>query len=585
MTRTTGASTMAKVMHGWSDAARLIADDTTLNLPLSTLEHNRDAVVLMAPVTGHADPSIVYVNGAFENLTGYSRTRALGASPRILIGDRGQFGWVGRLRRKMQSQQAFRERCMLRCANEDALAVLIEAHPIADTAGDIAYWLVKMHDLASVAAQHATHHLSQAMYRTTHDELTGLINRPEFEHRLETALQRIAIDSREHVLCYLDLDQFKVINDTCGHAAGDELLRQLGQILPDCVRECDTIARLSGDEFGVLFDGATMPQARLLANRLRDSIEKFRFPWLNKVFSIGVSIGLVSVTDASESVAQLLSAADTACFAAKDLGRNRIYVHHHEDGEIARRHGEMEWVTQIQAALDQQRLRLHLQSIKALSSAATGNHYEVLLRMQAEDGSLIPPESFLPAAESYHLSTRLDTWVVGSVFDYLAENEIHGDDGNLCCVNLSGHSITDAGFLQNVVEKLRRAPAASGAICFEITETAVIANLGLATHFIRSLKEMGCRFALDDFGSGLSSFAYLKNLPVDFLKIDGMFVRNMTRDPIDLAFVRSINEIGHVMGKMTVAEFVEDEATLDALRDLGVDYAQGFHISRPAPLV
>lgn len=583
MTHQTGVGVITKATYGKKTVTGNFTSNTKLNLPLSTLEHNHDGAILMAPVSGNADPLIIYVNEAFEQLTGYKRADAIGASPRILIGERGQFGWVDRMRRRMQSQLVFHERCMLRCANEEALAVSVEAHPIAGDNGQIVYWLVKMHDLASIAGEQAS--ISQTLYQATHDELTGLINRAEFERRMETALKHLAEDGGEHVLCYLDLDQFKVINDTCGHAAGDELLRQLGELMPGCVRDCDTIARLSGDEFAVLLDCASIPQARLLANRLRDSIEKFRFPWLNKIFSIGVSIGLVSVTDASESVSRLLSAADTACFAAKDLGRNRIYVHHHEDGEIARRHGEMAWVSQIQAALDQERLRLHLQTIKGLSASAEGNHYEVLLRMEAEDGTLISPELFLPAAESYHLSTRLDTWVVGKVFDHLAMKEIHRDDGHLCCINLSGHSITDAGFLQNVVTQLERSPTTAGSICFEITETAVIANLGLATHFIRSLKKLGCRFALDDFGSGLSSFAYLKNLPVDFLKIDGMFVKNMTRDPIDLAFVRSINEIGHVMGKKTVAEFVEDEDTLIALRGLGVDYAQGFHISRPAPLI
>lgn len=583
MTHQTGVGVITKAAYGWPTGTDRITSSTTLSLPLSTLENSRDAAMLLAPVSGTADPSIVFVNEAFEHLTGYKRADAVGSTPRLLIGEHGQFGWVDRMRRRMQGQHVFRERCKLRCASEEALAVSVEAHPITGANNNTVYWLVKMHDLTSISGEQTS--MSQALYRSTHDELTGLINRAEFERRLETALKHLAEDGGEHTLCYLDLDQFKVINDTCGHAAGDELLRQLGELMPACVRDCDTIARLSGDEFAVLLDCASISQARLLANRLRDSIEKFRFPWLNKIFSIGVSIGLVSVTDASESVSRLLSAADTACFAAKDLGRNRIYVHHHEDGEIARRHGEMEWVSQIQAALDQQRLRLHLQSIKGLSATSEGNHYELLLRMEAEDGSLISPESFLPAAENYHLSTRLDTWVVGKVFDYLAMNDVHQDDGNLCCINLSGHSITDAGFLQNVETQLARSPRTAGSICFEITETAVIANLGLATHFIRSLKKLGCRFALDDFGSGLSSFAYLKNLPVDFLKIDGMFVRNMTRDPIDLAFVRSINEIGHVMGKKTVAEFVEDENTLVALRELGVDYAQGFHISRPAPLI
>lgn len=567
-----------------ADANSLISHDTTLNLPFTTLEHNRDPVMLLAPVSGNADPTIVYVNDAFEKLTGYPRTRALGASPRLLIGSRGQFGWLGRLRRRMQSYLTFSERCRLCCASQEALAVLLEAHPVTAADGRLVYWLVKMHDLARMSANYQ---LPDALaLSAAQDELTGLLNRPAFERRIATAVAS-AGEGRKHVLCYLDLDQFKVINDTCGHEAGDELLRRLGEVLPGCLRPKDSLARLSGDEFGVLLEGTSMMQARLLANRLRNTIEKFRFPWANKIFSIGVSIGMVAIDDASESVSQVLSAADTACFAAKDLGRNRIHVHHHEDGEIARRNGEMQWVTHIQAALDQQRLRLHLQDIRGLSEAAgnTGKHYELLLRMEAEDGTLISPESFLPAAENYHLSTRLDNWVVGKVFEYLAMTEVHRDDGHLCCVNLSGHSMTDAGFQRNIVARLRRAPHAASSICFEITETAVITNLGMATHFIRSLKELGCRFALDDFGSGLSSFAYLKNLPVDMLKIDGTFVRNINTDPIDLTFVRSINEIGHTMGKLTVAEFVEDGETLETLRELGVDYAQGYHIGRPTPLI
>ncbi len=563
----------------------LIASDMTLNLPFSTLEHNRDPVLLLAPVAGTADPTIVYVNEAFETMTGYPRARALGASPRLLIGSRGQFGWLGRLRRRMQSHMTFSERCRLRCANEAALAVLVDAHPVTASDGRVVYWLAKLHNLTAVVD--SDHRAQTLSLPAQCDELTGLLNRAGFEQRVATALASAAQHGRHHVLCYLDLDQFKVINDTCGHEAGDELLRRLGEVLPGCLRDCDTLARLGGDEFGVLLDGASLAQAQLLADRLRDTIEKFRFPWLNKVFSIGVSIGLAGIDADSDSVSQVLSAADTACFAAKDLGRNRIHVHHHEDGEIVRRHGEMEWVTQIQAALDNERLRLHLQHIQGLSPAADGDgrHYEVLLRMEAEDGSLISPERFLPAAENYHLSTRIDTWVFSKAFEYLSDIEVHRDDRHLCCINLSGHTMTDAGFLHNVVTRLREAPHAANSVCFEITETAVIANLGLASHFIRSLKKLGCRFALDDFGSGLSSFAYLKNLPVDMLKIDGMFVRNITRDPIDLAFVRSINEIGHVMGKLTVAEFVEDADTLEALRGLGVDYAQGFHISRPAPLV
>jgi diguanylate cyclase (GGDEF)-like protein/PAS domain S-box-containing protein len=428
------------------------------------------------------------------------------------------------------------------------------------------------------------HHLSEELsYQASHDTLTGLINRREFEQRLQRALQIARVEKTEHALCYLDLDELKIINDTCGHVAGDALLRQLGGLLQEHVRKRDTLARLGGDEFGVLLEHCSVEQAMRVVNALHKAVGDFRFLWGDKSFNIGVSIGLVPVTEASESITAVLSAADTACYAAKDAGRNRIHVYREGDAELARRHGEMQWVPRIDQALEQDRFHLAFQPIAALKGSE-GEHYELLIRLEDEEGHIVAPGAFLPAAERYNLSTKIDRWVIGTAFEWLSTRPEHVARLFLCAINLSGSSLGDEEFLQFVIRRFDQAKIPPHRICFEITETAAITNLTTATRFIKALKALGCRFALDDFGSGLSSFAYLKNLPVDFLKIDGMFVKEIADDPIALAMVSCINQIGHVMGKQTIAEFVENEAILEKLREIGVDYAQGYGISRPQPL-
>ncbi len=430
----------------------------------------------------------------------------------------------------------------------------------------------------------------QLSYQASHDALTGLVNRREFERRLQRVLDIARNDHTEHALCYLDLDQFKIVNDTCGHIAGDELLRKLGSLLQGVVRKRDTLARLGGDEFGVLMEYCTLQQAQRVAEALHRAIENFRFNWEDKTLRVSASIGMVPINDASENISSILSAADAACYAAKEHGRNRIHVYHEGDSELARRYGEMQWVTRIERALEEDRFELEIQPIAPVDALdepqAHMLHYEVLLRMRDEHGRVVLPGAFLPAAERYDLARHVDRWVINTAFSWLGANPKHVEQLYLCCINLSARSVGNEDFLSYVIGCFDKTGVPPEKVCFEITETAAIANLASAARFIRALKEWGCCFALDDFGSGLSSFAYLKNLPVDFLKIDGVFVRGVLEDPVDLAMVKSINEIGQAFGKKTIAEFVESNAILEKLRlrYIGVDYAQGYGVGRPQPL-
>ena len=426
--------------------------------------------------------------------------------------------------------------------------------------------------------------LSQQLeFQASHDGLTGLVNRRAFELRLEHAIASAREQGFEHALCYLDLDQFKVVNDTCGHMAGDELLRQIGSVLQRCTRGRDTLARLGGDEFAVLMERCPLEQARLIAERIKTELHEYRFVWGEYSFRVGASIGVVPIRPDSPGIAHLLGRADNACYIAKEQGRNRVHVYHDDDVEVARRSGEMQWVARLDAALDAGRFRLARQPIMAIGGEQTGEHYEVLLRMVDENGALISPGAFLPAAERYGVAPRLDRWVVEQTLERLAGAPDAFASLYLCSINLSGQSLSDAPFLEHVRTLIGRSGVPPDKLCFEITETAAIANMAAAHRFIASLRELGCHFALDDFGSGLSSFAYLKSLPVDFIKIDGMFVKDIVEDPIDLAMVTAINRIGQVMGKRTIAEFVESEAVVGLLREIGVDFAQGYHIGVPQP--
>ncbi len=382
------------------------------------------------------------------------------------------------------------------------------------------------------------------------------------------------------------LDQFKVINDTCGHIAGDELLRQVARIVSANVRSTDTVARLGGDEFALLMERCDVRQASRVADAVREEVAAHRFQWEGKCFGVGTSIGVVPIDAGSASVTEVLRAADAACYTAKDHGRNRVQLYHVDDAALARRRGEMQWVERLGRAIDEDRLRLMAQPIAPLGREAGPRveHVEVLLRLAAEDGALVPPGAFLPAAERYNMAERIDRWVVEAVLRVVADAAACGQAPKLVAINLSGQSVGSEEFRDFLGERLGAHGALARRICFEITETAAITNLASAASFMEDLKSIGCSFALDDFGSGLSSFGYLKNLPIDYLKIDGAFVKDVLDDPMSLAIVRSINEIGHVLGKRTIAEFVESDAIRHRLAELGVDYAQGYGVGRPVPI-
>ena len=424
----------------------------------------------------------------------------------------------------------------------------------------------------------------QIAYQASHDALTGLANRSEFDKTITQAIAMAHQDNSEHTLCYLDLDQFKVVNDTCGHLAGDELLRQLGDLLKKQVRRHDLVARLGGDEFGLLMYNCNLNEAFLACEKIRDVIRDFHFAWEDRRFAIGVSIGVTSINDASGNAVNLLKEADAACYAAKDKGRNRVHVFRPDDEELALRHGEMQWVARIHHGLEKNLFCLYGQPIISLTDHEESLHFEALVRYQDDKGHIIPPGAFLPAAERYNLAQAMDRWVISHLFENIATQPGFLNRLALCSINLSGLTLSDENMLGFISEQFRKWEIPTQKICFEITETAAIANLSNATRFINQLREQGCLFSLDDFGSGLSSFAYLKNLPVDFLKIDGLFVKDILDDKVDLAMVRSINEVGHIMGKKTIAEFVENRQILTLLSELGVDYAQGYCIGKPVPL-
>ena len=425
----------------------------------------------------------------------------------------------------------------------------------------------------------------QLSYQASHDALTGLINRREFELRLERVLHTAGAESSEHALCYVDLDEFKVINDTCGHVAGDQLLRELGQLLRRKVRKRDSLARLGGDEFGLLMEHCDIEQAHRVAGVLRETIEQFRFKWDGKLFQIGASFGLVPITQEIRSVTDVLSAADAACYAAKERGTNRIQVYDRGDVAMARRHGEMQWVSRIGDALENDRFRLYFQPIESLAPGRRGGRrIELLLRLAEVGEPDIRPGIFLPAAERYGMKGKVDRWVIDHSIDWLRTHPGIVDSLELCCINISPQSLADDGFLRYVESQLNESPAIASVLCFEIAETMLISDLSFAERFVTTFRALGCRFALDDFGSGVSSFAHLKSLPVDYLKIDGSFVMHMLDNETDLAVVTTINDLAHLMGCETVAEFAESDAIVRKLATIGVDYAQGFALGAPSPL-
>lgn len=470
---------------------------------------------------------------------------------------------------------------LLRPGLQHDLHLELRAAPLRDQQQRIVGAVVVFHDVSEVRRL-----TRQLAHQASHDSLTELLNRGEFERRLSECLVEARAGSHHHVLCYLDLDQFKVVNDTSGHAAGDELLRVLAQRLQLAIRDGDVLARLGGDEFGILLRNCSTEHAINIAQELCRVVGEVRLEWDGRVFRVGVSAGLVPLGRDAGSLTDVLSAADAACYVAKERGRNRVHLFEPDDTALAQHHGQMQWVYRIKDALEEGRFRLYCEEFVPLTTAAGAlQPFEILLRMVEKDGREITPMQFIPAAERYHLMPAVDRWVLARTFDLLGQVAQNGEYPlRLFTINLSGQSLSDDTFLDYVVELLERSKLSPATICFEITETAAIAHLHRAMRLMTTLKEKGCRFALDDFGTGVSSFGYLRTLPVDFLKIDGSFLKNSLSDPIDYAMVDAINQVGQLMELRTVAEGVEQAVTLDRVKKLGVDYAQGHSLSMTLPL-
>lgn len=422
-------------------------------------------------------------------------------------------------------------------------------------------------------------------YQASHDALTGLINRREFEVRLKQIIRNAQTEDITHSVCFLDLDKFKIINDTSGHAAGDEFLKQIPKIIQPLLRQTDVLARLGGDEFSIILDSCSIYQAKQISNQIIKKIKDSRFNWGKNSFETGASIGIVPVTKLTVSASEVMSSVDAACYEAKDKGRNRIQVFEPNDAEFVQHKMETSWIQKIKNAIKHDSFELYFQELQNINSDyPTPKSIEILIRLN-DNNSIIGPDSFIPTAERYSLMPLIDEWVIINTFDFIKKyHKKHSDDIRVA-INLSGQSLSDDSVLNLITDKLKKEKhLKKDLICFEITETAAIANLSKAMEFIAEIKKMGCKFSLDDFGSGLSSFSYLKNMPVDNIKIDGVFIREIHSDPVNKVFVESIHNISNIMGIKTTAEYVENKEILDCITSIGINYAQGFYIAKPKPV-
>ncbi len=572
------AGSMSDITDRQLAAAELFSEKERAQVTLSSIA---DGVI-----TTDADGWVEFVNPVAEELTGWRMSSARGLPLQAIcrLVDEGSRQPVANpIETVLREERTVEVAATMLLVRNDGVEIPIthSGAPIRDRDGHISGVVLVLHDVSN-ERQYA----AKLSYQATHDSLTGLINRAEFENRLKLALQSASQLGRHHAVLYLDLDQFKVVNDTCGHAAGDQLMRQVAGLLQRRLREGDTLARLGGDEFGVLLENCPPDHAMRISEELRQTTRDLHFVWETRSFGVSVSVGLVNIDDGLYTLSDVLSAADAACYMAKDKGRNRVQLYRRGDSEMSMRHGEMEWVVRIQKALDEDRFVLYYQDIVPIADQpVSGAHCELLIRMVDESGNIVPPMAFIPSAERYGLMPSIDRWVLRNALATMTRiSAVNGRDAvGMCSINLSGATIGDETFLEYVREQLDRFDLPRDMICFEVTETAAIANLERASRFIEELKELGCFFSLDDFGSGMSSFGYLKHLPVDFIKIDGGFVKDMAEDPIDRAMVEAINNVGHVMGKQTIAEFVDSDLVMKALGEIGVDFAQGYWLGKPKP--
>ncbi len=539
----------------------------------SAVEASPNGILITA-----ANGKIQYMNPKAELITGYNNEEVVGRSAKIFRSKRHKGEVFSDIWYSVKAGKDWLGEIENRRKNGEKYWIKEYVAPIHNEDNVITHFVAILEDITE-----ARELADQLSYQATHDSLTGLINRTEFERRLDELVGKAKKTDSVHALCFVDLDQFKVINDTCGHIAGDELLRQLSDMLIRKIRKSDTLARLGGDEFAILMADCNQNQAKKVAQEICEHIEQFQFVWETRVFTIGASIGVTKIHSLSVDSTEVLKQADTACYAAKNAGRNRVYIFENDDKQLVAQQGEFLWVNEIRRALSEDRFELYAQPIFDTRDSYPAA-FEVLLRLRHENGESASPGAFLPSAERYNLSDKIDRWVIEKTFNWLDK---HVDDIphlKQMAINLSGASLGKQEMLAYLIDKLKEAKFPASTIQFEITETAAVSNLSDARHVIQVLSELGCKFSLDDFGTGLSSFGYLKNLPVQSIKIDGVFVKDMVNDPLDFEMVKAINDIGHVMGMETIAEFVEDELVWNKLRAMGVDYGQGFFLGKPEPI-
>lgn len=573
-------------VHGERHAVFVVVHDITAHveieyrLDLQTtffrqlFENSPDGIAFL-----NKERDVVDVNPAFERLFGYRLEELRGRCLKDIIAPPGM---------QEESLQVF-DHCITKSLvhvettrqrrNGEILQVAILGYPITLDGERIGVYAIyrDITERKRVVAEIA--------HQATHDELTDLANRREFERCATQMVEAAALSTKGNALLYIDLDQFKVVNDTCGHPAGDRLLKDIGRILKENVRTTDTIARLGGDEFAILLQDCPPSVAERIAQRIVHQVADYRFRWNEKPFSIGASIGLVIIDNAISDFSTLMTAADAACYTAKEKGRHRVQIYRPDDADMIKQHDQLDWVSRINQALENDQFVLYYQRLFPIKMASgLRPHYEILIRMLDNQHQLVPPNAFIPAAERFGLMPAIDRWVIRHVFRTLAARRKPDPvDNEIVGINISGTSLSENGFVDYVRDQFSEHSIAPGSICFEITETAAISDLDRALDFIRAMHELGCVIALDDFGSGMSSFNYLKSLDVDYLKIDGAFIKDMADNEVDSAMAEAINRVGQVMGIRTVAEYVENERILERLRLLGVDYAQGFGVHRPEP--
>jgi diguanylate cyclase (GGDEF)-like protein/PAS domain S-box-containing protein len=536
-------------------------------------------------LTTDLDGRIVYVNQTAEHLLGKPTSEAMGRTlPEViqLVDEADRKALADPVRQTLQTGARVNlgRRGMLVSNNGNGeRSIELNIAPIRNAGGEVTGAVIALRDVSDLRGL-----TRQMSYQASHDALTGLVNRREFERRLQDSLEAARAGGLRHVLCYLDLDRFKAVNDECGHVAGDGMLREVAALIKDAVRDSDTVGRLGGDEFGILLIGCPLEKARQIADDVVRAVADYRFVWKDKIFNIGVSIGLVEVSRESGSMEDLIGAADSACYVAKSQGTH-VQVYSAKDEAAARQRGEIHWLQRLQAALKEDRFELYAQLIQPVGPpTASGPGLEVLLRLRDEAGNTIAPAEFMQAAERYRLMPHVDRWVVQTALTALGRGGVRLAPGRSLCINLSGQTLGDASFLEFVVDCLDRTGVPPERVCFEVTENSVITNIEHAKRFIGVLHGMGCHFALDDFGRGLSSFANLKSLALDYLKIDGSFIRNLASDNVNQAMVTAMIKMARSLKFQVVAEQVEDMSALDSVKRLGVDFVQGYQIARPQPL-